>query len=115
MHRFHNEKIFGYALMKKKMTHSIRLPFKIAPILLGLILLFLQYKLWYGTGGIKEMVTLKKQLSSQSQLNDILKKQNEALLHQVHYLQANQDAVESRARQELGMIKKGETFYQVMK
>ncbi len=79
------------------------------------LLVFLQYKLWYGTGGIKDKVALKKQFAIQAEINNTLKKQNEELLHQVHYLQRNQDAIESRARQELGMIKKDETFYQVMK
>lgn len=97
------------------LTHSGRIQLKLLPIILVLLLVFLQYRLWYGNGGIKDVVTLKKQLASQTQINDDLKKHNEELLHQVHYLQANQDAVESRARQELGMIKKGETFYQIMK
>jgi len=97
------------------LPHSGRIQFKLLPIILVLLLVFLQYRLWYGNGGIKDVVTLKKQLANQTQINNDLRKHNEALLHQVHYLQANQDAVESRARQELGMIKKDETFYQVMK
>lgn len=83
-------------------------------ILLG-VLVFLQYRLWFEPGGIIEMLQLKKQLTIEQLQNEKLKKQNQSILLQVQQLQKNRDAVESRARQELGMIKKGETFYQVVK
>jgi cell division protein FtsB len=92
-----------------------RIQFKLLPILLVSLVIFLQYHLWLGNGSIRDITQLKKQLAQQTQENAMLKKQNDELLRQVHYVQANQDAIESRARQELGMIKKGETFYQVMK
>jgi cell division protein FtsB len=85
------------------------------PILFVLLLIFLQYRLWFESGGIIDMMRLKKQLSMESHQNDLLKKRNQALLEQVQYLQKNNDAIESRARRELGMIKKGETFYQVVR
>lgn len=92
-----------------------QIQFKLLSILMVVLLVFLQYKLWFGTGGIRDHALLKKQLAAQSEVNNALKKQNDALSHQVQYLQENQDAIESRARHELGMIKKDETFYQVMK
>ena len=92
-----------------------RIQFKLMSLIMVLLLIFLQYKLWYGTTGVKNIIVLKKQLAGQTQINDALKKQNESLLRQIHYLRGSQDAIESRARQELGMIKKDETFYQVMK
>jgi cell division protein FtsB len=82
-------------------------------LLIG-ILGVLQYRLWFEQGGITDMLRLKKQLALQQQLNDKLKKRNEKLLLQVQYLQANDDAVEARARSELGMIKKDEAYYQVV-
>lgn len=85
------------------------------PILLLGILIFLQYRLWFEPGGIFEMMELKKQLAKEQLQNENLKKRNQLVLLQVQHLQDNQDAVELRARQELGMIKKGETFYQVVK
>jgi cell division protein FtsB len=87
---------------------------KLAPILLVILFLFLQYRLWFEPGGILDMVRLKKHLAKEVQENEQLKKRNDVLMHQVIYLQKNQDAIESRARQELGMIKKGETFYQTV-
>ena len=88
---------------------------KFVPMLLLILLIFLQYRLWFETGGIIDMLRVKKQLAQQVSMNDKLKKRNEKLSRQVQYLQASNDAVESRARNELGMIKKDETYYQVVK
>jgi len=88
--------------------------FKLVPILLVMLFLFLQYRLWFESGGILDMIRLKKHLSEEVQKNEQLKKSNDILMRQVIDLQNNQDAIESRARQELGMIKKGETFYQTV-
>ena len=89
--------------------------FNIFPIILLALLVFLQYKLWFDVGGVIDIVRLKKRVSIEQVVNDKMKKRNEMLALQVKNLQTNQDAIESRARQELGMIKKGETFYQVVK
>lgn len=89
--------------------------FKVIPILLVLLLAFMQYRLWFEPGGIIDMVRLKKEVALHTQENDKLKKRNEALMLQVKHLQNDKDAVEFRARHELGMIKKGETFYQVVR
>ncbi len=87
---------------------------KVIPIILLILLVFLQYRLWFQSGGIFDMLHLKKQLVSETKKNDVLKQRNQKLLVEVEHLQKNQDAVEMRARQELGMIKKDETFYQVV-
>ncbi|HSW68825.1 MAG TPA: septum formation initiator family protein [Gammaproteobacteria bacterium] len=79
------------------------------------VLVFFQYRLWIGPGSIREMSQLKKQLAVEQSKNDKLKQRNELVRLQVQQLQKNQDAIESRARQELGMIKKDETFYQIVK
>jgi len=78
------------------------------------LLLFLQYRLWFESGGIVDMMRLKKQLAVQTQENNKLKKRNDMLAQQVERLQNSQDTVEARARSELGMVKKGEKFYQVV-
>jgi cell division protein FtsB len=87
---------------------------KLLPILLIILLVFLQYRLWFQPGGIIEFLHLKKHLAQEMQENEQLKQRNDVLMRQVLDIQKNQDAIESRARQELGMIKKGETFYQVV-
>lgn len=78
-------------------------------------LVFLQYHLWFESGGIADMVRLKRVLAVQTQQNDSLRKQNEVLMSQIQHIQHNEDEAEGRARSELGMVKKGETFYQVVK
>lgn len=79
------------------------------------ILIFLQYRLWFESGGINDMVKMKNDLALQAQENEKIKMRNEELLFQIQRLQKSQDATESRARNELGMIKNGETFYQIVK
>lgn len=78
-------------------------------------IVFLQYRLWFEADGIRDMLQIKKQLAMQTDENSKLKKRNEELVFQVRRLQSSQDATESRARNELGMIKKGEVFYQIIK
>lgn len=87
---------------------------KVLPIVLLVVLLLMQYRLWIQPGGIVDLLRLRKQLVVEQHENDNLKKRNQVLLNQVQHLQNNNEAVESRARDELGMIKKGETFYQVV-
>lgn len=92
---------------------KLRLPL-FAALLLG-ALIFLQYRLWFQAGGISDMMKLKQSLELQTVENDKLKKRNDELMFQIERLQNSKDAAESRARNELGMIKKDETFYQIVK
>lgn len=89
--------------------------FSIIAVILLFALVFLQYRLWFESGGIGDTAKLKVALAKQEKLNEKLKKQNDELLFQIQRLQVSQDATESRARSELGMVKKGETFYQIIK
>jgi cell division protein FtsB len=80
--------------------------------LLAAFLIVLQYRLWFEQDGVRDMLVLKKSLTRQEQVMQAQKKQNDELIFQVKKMQKSKDATESRARGELGMIKKGETFYQ---
>ncbi len=82
----------------------------------GLVLLLavLQYKLWYESGGIAEVWRLKQAIAKQEQENKQLQQHNTAVAAEVNDLKQGQAAIEERARAELGMVKKGETFYQVI-
>jgi cell division protein FtsB len=82
-------------------------------ILLGLILL-LQYKLWLGEGSATEVMRLKNSVDQQKTENLVLKDRNGTLEAEVKDLKSGLSAIEERARMELGMIRKGETFYQVV-
>ncbi len=84
-------------------------------ILLAALLVFLQYRLWFEQDGVRDMLKLKKSMAVQEVETANLKKRNEELVFQVKRLQKSRDATEARARSELGMVKKGETFYQFVK
>lgn len=84
-------------------------------IVLFALLAFLQYRLWFEVGGIRDMMQMKTELAMQQEETDKLKKSNEILLGQIKRLQKSEDSTEAHARNELGMIKKGETFYQMVK
>lgn len=79
------------------------------------MLAFLQYRLWFQSGGLRDYVRLKQAVNKQLSDNENSKKRNEDLLFQIQRLQNSKDAAESRARNELGMVKKDETFYQIVK
>ncbi len=83
-------------------------------IFLLLILLSLQYKLWVGDGSLAEVWQLKQALVLQKEENAALRERNKALAAEVEDLKTGLEAIEERARNELGMIKDGETFYQVL-
>ena len=87
---------------------------RIAAYVLSGLLLLLQYPLWFGTGGVGRLLDLKHQIAAQKAENARLKERNEALEAEVLDLEQGLAAVEDRARSELGMVKKDETFYQVI-
>ncbi|MBV2091265.1 MAG: cell division protein FtsB [Candidatus Thiodiazotropha sp. (ex Ctena orbiculata)] len=78
------------------------------------LLLFLQYRLWVGEGSLAEVNNLKDEIARLQQELIGLRKRNHALQAEVEDLRSGQAAIEERARSELGMIKEGETFYQVI-
>jgi cell division protein FtsB len=81
-------------------------------LLIGLIILFLllQYKLWFDPDGIRSIWHLRSLIAKQSDVNSSLKNGNSVLKADVISLKSGQEAIEERARHDLGMIKKGETF-----
>jgi cell division protein FtsB len=81
---------------------------------LGGVLLLLQYPLWFGSGGMYAVWQLKREISAQQAENARLRERNAALAAEVDDLKQGSGAIEERARAELGMVKKGETFYQVI-
>ena len=81
---------------------------------LAILFVLLQFKLWFGDGSIKDGWLLQDAIVAQSTENSQLKERNQALAAEVDDLKQGLEAIEERARNELGMIKKGETFYQVV-
>ena len=82
-------------------------------LLLVLILVvgLFQYWLWLGEGGLLKQPALERQILQQRQENLALQQRNAALEAKVRYLKDGLEGIEERARHDLGMIKKGETFY----
>lgn len=85
-------------------------------VLYGLIalLLVLQYPLWFGNGGVMAYWQLQRELVAYQQELAQLRERNRALEAEVLDLKQGLEAVEERARRELGMVKKGETFFQII-
>ena len=82
--------------------------------ILVVLLLLLQYKLWFGDGNQREVWQLRDAIEAQMQENERLQERNAALEAEVRDLKQGLEAIEERARNELGMIKNGETFYQII-
>jgi cell division protein FtsB len=86
------------------------------PLALVMVVLIaaLQWPLWAGKGGWMRVWELDQQLKAQRQTNDRLRARNAALEAEVRDLKTGYDAIEERARSELGMIKQDEVFFQVL-
>lgn len=87
---------------------------KILLAVLVVILIGLQYKLWFGDGSLSEVVQLSQELELQKNRLKQLEERNRILEAQVLDLQNGLDAFEEKARNDLGMIKQGETFIQLI-
>lgn len=83
-------------------------------IFLIVLLIALQLKLWIGDGGMRQVHWLRQQVAQQKAENAKLEKRNKALAAEVADLKQGKQAVEGHARSELGLIKPGEVFYQVV-
>jgi cell division protein FtsB len=83
-------------------------------VLLAAMLAFLQYRLWFGAGGEREVAVLQERVDHQRRQNEGLEQRNAALAAEVADLKSGEAAIEERARSELGMIRPGETFYRVV-
>ena len=82
-------------------------------LVLLLIIALLQYPLWLGKGGWVRVWEYERQVQAQREVNQKLEQRNTELDAEVRDLKAGYEAIEERARYELGMIKDGEVFVQV--
>lgn len=85
-------------------------------LLIGLVILLvvLQYRLWIADGSFAEQHRLEQQIAQQQQINKELEARNAVLEKEVLELQSGNKGVEQRAREELGLVREGETFYQIV-
>jgi cell division protein FtsB len=85
-------------------------------LLVILLVLFtgLQFRLWVGEGSLAHRAELNRQLEAQELENKALRARNALIATDVESLKTNLNAIEEKARADLGMIKQGETFYLVI-
>jgi cell division protein FtsB len=82
--------------------------------ILVLLLVLLQYRLWFGNGSLTDIHHLDAIKQAQLEENTMLRERNQSLAAEVVDLKQGLAAIEERARSEMGMIKEGETFYQII-
>ncbi len=83
-------------------------------VILLVLLALLQYRLWVGDGSLAEVWRLTERIRAQEEENEALGQRNRLLEAEVRDLKEGLDAIEERARHELGMVKQGEVFYLVV-
>lgn len=79
-----------------------------------ILLLGLQYRLWVGEGSLAQVARLERDVKQQQAENARLRERNNILVVEVDNLKNGLDSIEERARNDVGMIKKDETFFMVL-
>jgi cell division protein FtsB len=87
---------------------------RVFSLILAALIVLLQYPLWLGKGGWLRVWEVDRQVTAQKDSNARLRVRNDALDAEVRDLKQGYDAVEERARYELGMVKQDEIFFQVL-
>jgi cell division protein FtsB len=81
---------------------------------LAVLFLILQYKLWVADGGYHDVRRLQREVAALKAENEEMQLRNRALQAEVEDLKGGLVVIEDLARDELGMIKQGETFFQII-
>lgn len=81
---------------------------------LAVAVIVLQYRVWLSGDGVREVARLKQAVATQRAENEQLGDRNHQLVAEVRDLKTGMEALEERARSDLGMIAHNETFYQVV-
>jgi cell division protein FtsB len=81
---------------------------------LAVAVLLLQYRVWFSEDGVREVARLNQAVATQQAENEALAERNKQLAAEVRDLKTGMEALEERARSDLGMIARNETFYQVV-
>ncbi len=87
---------------------------KVLLLILVVVIALLQLKMWFGEGGFRDVQRLAVRVEEQAAENEVLAQRNRELQAEVEDLRQGLQAIEERARSELGMIKENEEFYQVV-
>ncbi|MEO8187712.1 MAG: cell division protein FtsB [Burkholderiaceae bacterium] len=87
---------------------------RLLAIVLAVLLIGIQWPLWFGKGGWLRVWDLERQLIAQRGVNGALNSRNAELAAEVASLREGRDAIEERARHELNMVRDGEIFFQIV-
>ena len=87
---------------------------KLLAAILGALIVLIQYPLWLGKGGWLRAWEMERQLEAQRATNRLLEARNGALAAEVRDLKQGIEAIEERARYELGMVREDEIFFQIV-
>lgn len=87
---------------------------RVFSVLLFGLLVLMQAKLWAGKNGVNDYRQVQDEITIQSSVNSELRKRNDEMFAEIDDLRQGLDAIEERARHELGMVKEGETFYRII-
>ncbi|MBA6253714.1 MAG: cell division protein FtsB [Colwellia sp.] len=83
-------------------------------VLLLVFLMLLQHRLWFGKNSVPDYLALEQEVKREIADNNKLKQRNKLLYADTDDLKSGVEAIEERARNELGMIKENETFFRVI-
>jgi cell division protein FtsB len=87
---------------------------RLITVILVIFLALLQYRLWFGKNSVPDYLALEEEIARQKINNNKLRQRNKLLYADTDDLKLGTEAIEERARHELGMIKQGETFFRVI-
>lgn len=77
----------------------------------AIIFIWLQYQLWFDDTGLFSNMQMSEKITSQQEINSAFDARNQVLAEEIWALKSGMDSLEAKARKELGMIKKDETFF----
>lgn len=83
-------------------------------LLMLTLIALLQYRLWFGKNSIPDYLDMQREVAAQQAQNAKLTQRNKLLKADIDDLSTGLEAIEERARNELGLIKEGETFYRIL-
>lgn len=82
--------------------------------ILFVLFVLLQYRLWFGKNSVPDYLALEQEVLRQQEVNEKLRQRNKLLYADTDDLKSGVEAIEERARNELGMIKENETFFRII-
>lgn len=104
--------MIGLAVLDYRCSEVVSM--KVLWSIMIVVIMGLQYRLWFGSGSFAEVSELEKKVAIQQEMNNILKERNDQLNAEVLDLKNGFDAIEERARFSQGMVGRDETFFMVV-